>query len=223
MSEMICVVKKLNERAKKIKKTKKRPKVFKYTSSQCKTTHFIRKRLSTKINRKLLKDKHFVPKKDDSKETSGLARKKSGYLDSCSAASTASPSSLGHVKVGLLPTHSPAPPFKTQLPHPWTAAKKRPTRCCSKSCWPNQSLRSSGDKSVAPPSLASVWLVPPRVLHSDTPGPAGKICPERGRRCHSLRLLLLSYLNHRPRPRWERRATAMTLGSRAMTQPRTKG
>ena len=126
MSEMICVVKKLNERAKKIKKTKKRPKEFKYTSSQCKTTHFIRKRLSTKINRKLLKDKHFVPKKDDSKETSGLARKKSGYLDSCSAASTASPSSLGHVKVGLLPTRSPALPFQTQLPHAWTASKKTP-------------------------------------------------------------------------------------------------
>ena len=79
---------------------------------------------------------------------------------------------------------------------------------------------------------------PQEVLNSDTPGLAGKICPQRGRRCdslgfappigsinrcHSLRLLLLSYLNHRPRPRWERRATAMTLGSRAMTQPRTKG
>ena len=49
-----------------------------------------------------------------------------GYLDLCSAASTASPSSLGLVKVGVLPTHSPAPPFQTQLPHPWASEKRTP-------------------------------------------------------------------------------------------------
>ena len=66
-------------------------------------------------------------------------------------------------------------------------------------------------------SPASVWLIPPRVLHSDMPGPAWKISPQRDRRRHSLRQLLLSELNRRPRSRWKRRETAMTLRSRAKT------
>ena len=157
-------------------------------------------------------------------QTSGLARKKSEYLDLCSAASTASPSSLGLVKVGLLATHSPAPPFQTQLPHPWTAAKKRLytmlferllAKLISTFLW-----RQISRSSYFPDS---VWLVPPRSLHSYMPGPAGEISPQRGRRCHSLRLLLLSDLHRRLRSRWKLWATAMTLGSRATTLVTDKG
>ena len=43
-----------------------------------------------------------------------------------------------------------------------------------------------------------------------------------GRRCHSIRLLLQSDLNHRPRSRWKRPATAMTLCSGATTLSRPK-
>ena len=70
----------------------------------------------------------------------------------CSAASTASPSSLGLVKVRLLATHSPAPPFQTQLPHSWTAAKKTPNTMLLEKLLANQSLRPSADKSVAAPT-----------------------------------------------------------------------
>ena len=156
----------------------------------------------------------------------------------CSAASTASPSSLGLVKVRLLPTHSPAPPFQTQLPHSWTAAKKTPNamllekllaKPISAPLGINQSqlllpgFRMVGITASAPlghagASRESLSTARPPMPQPATTPPIGSI-----NRCHSLRLLLLSYLNHRPRPRWERRATAMTLGSRAMTQPRTKG
>ena len=54
-------------------------------------------------------------------------------------------------------------------------------------------------------------------------GASREISPQRGRRRHSLRLLPLSDLNRRPRSRWKRRATTMTLGSPATTMSRTKG
>ena len=133
MSEMICVVKKLNERAKKIKKTKKRPKVFKYTSSQCKTTHFIRKRLSTKINRKLLKDKHFVPKMILRKHPDWPEKSQGIWTRALQHPPLVLPLSVTS-KSGCFPPAVLLCRSKLSYRTLGQHQRKRPMQCCSKSC-----------------------------------------------------------------------------------------
>ena len=100
---------------------------------------------------------------------------------------------------------------------------KRPIRCCSKSCQLNQSLRSSGDKSVAGRTLRLAYGWYHRECSTRTrQGQQGKsfhsaAADATACDCSFYRTKLS------PRSRWKRRATAMTLGSRATTLSRTKG